>query len=206
MKLKIFKNNNLVEVLEGADLVAILSAAFNDAIESDPFSYAYFSACQEDDSISSSDGDEFVLGLFKALKKVTDDGGYQLTFEPCLTVTTYEEMDLYLKHVHTYAKPELIDIKTVEAGIRARCLIDSVGNPLRNDLAVKVNQVVKDFLNESPMKVAIGEDDKDFITSLLDEDEIGRIVNDSTDLIINRLGKLYFTNYIKYAKENEDEE
>lgn len=206
MKLKIFKNNKLVEVLEGADLVAILSDAFNDAIESEPFSYAYFSACQEDDSISSSDGDEFVLGLFKTLKKVIDDGGYQLTFEPCLTVTTYEEMDFYLKHVHTYDKPELIDIKTIEDTIRARCLIDSLGNPLRNDLAEKVNQVVKDFLNESPMKVAIDEDDKDVINSIADESFIQKTVDESTDLIIAGLTKIYFTNYIKCEKENEDEE
>ena len=206
MKLKIFKNNELVETLDAADLVAILSDASAYGSKENPFSYAYSNACDNDKSVNSSDGNEFVAALFKVFKKVIDKRGYRFSFEPCLVVTTYDEMDLYLKHVHTYAKPELIDIKTVEAGIRARCLIDSVGNPLRNDLAVKVNQVVKDFLNESPMKVAIGEDDKDFITSLLDEDEIGRIVNDSTDLIINRLGKLYFTNYIKYAKENEDEE
>ena len=117
MKLKIFKNNKLVEVLEGADLVAILSDASAYGSKENPFSYAYSNACDNDKSVNSSDGNEFVAALFKVFKKVIDKRGYRFSFEPCLVVTTYDEMDLYLKHVHTYEKPELIDIKAKEDGL-----------------------------------------------------------------------------------------
>ena len=203
MKLKIFKNNELVETLDAADLVAILSDASAYGSKENPFSYAYSNACDNDKLVNSSDGNEFVAALFKVFKKVIDKRGYRFSFEPCLVVTTYDEMDLYLKHVHTYEKPELIDIKAKEDEIRARCLIDSAVNSFRNDLVFKVNQLLWDFLNAPPMKTAVDEDNKDVIGSIADEIEIENLGDELSDLIIARLSEIHFTNYIKYETELE---
>ena len=203
MKLKIFKDNNLIETLDAADFVAILSDASAYGGKDYTFSYAYSNACENDKSVKSSDGNEFVAALFKVFKKVIKKRGYQFSFEPCLVVTTYDEMDLYLKNVHTYEKPELIDIKAKEDEIRARCLIDSAVNSFRNDLVFKVDQLLWGFLNAPPMKTAVDEDNKDVIGSIADEIEIKNLGDELTDLIIARLSEIHFTNYIKYETEEE---
>lgn len=209
MKLKIFKNKKLVEVLEGADLVAILSDTFNDAVENEPFSYAYFSACQEDESLSSSDGDEFVAGLFKIFNKVIDNGGYQFDFEPYLVVTTKKEMTLYLKQLHDWYDPIFIDVRNSEKNIGQRFLIDSVnkkefsGIKLFDKISNEVFEIAKDLLENSPLGPSVKEDAGNLGYYFSDEEAINKAVNDATDLLIRNLAAIYYTRYIDSDKKEE---
>lgn len=209
MKLKIFKKNELVETLDAADLVAILSTASNDALESAPFSYAYFSACQKDESLSSSYGDKFVVGLFKIFNKLLEKGGYRFEFEPYLVMRTKRDMALYLSHVHDWHEQILIEVKKDKEKIGQRFLFDSNANMDINSIKLfdkvfnEVFDIANDLLDNPPLGPAAKDDTESLGLFISNETVIVPIVAEVTDLLIRKLAAIYNTTYVDSDKEEE---
>lgn len=209
MKLKIFKKNELVETLDAADLVAILSDALKFADETYPFSYAYFNECQNDESLSSSYGDKFVVGLFKSFKRLLENGGYRFEFEPYLVMKTKRDMALYLSHVHDWHEQILIEVKKDKEKIGQRFLFDSNTSEdtksikLSEKVFTKVLDITIDLL-DSPSLASVAKDDTEILGPYLSaETVINPIINEVTDLLIRRLSAIYNTTYVDSDKEEE---